>query len=497
MSAPQESSGSRLLRKGRKGWLILTQLIRGNPDGLLRVMAERLVPRLERHRNRAWADRLRILLLRRQPGVRAPRRQVEALLASTRLLVPPHWQPTLLERRRLQRRLSTRMACTGAAMVTCDDWVRLPTGGWTWRQKPLWDSPFDAEVEIAEGPVLVRQGCLEEIGALPGAPHGPAWREALHRRAKGLGGHAHLPLPLVRAPVPAQWNAPVAPKDQRPQQEPLVSVLIPTAGSRRSIRGRPQVLVHNCIRSLMQRSRYRHLEVVIIDGGECSDELIEELQTMVSEGLGAERWQFLRERRPYCYTSRINRAAEAAHGELLLQLNDDTEMLDPGAVEALIEALRGPDVGIAGALLLYPDGKVQHAGTAIDNLAPRHAWAGCQPTALPWGTLQGHRTFHAVTAAVSLCRRDLWERLGGCSDRFPVNYGDVDFCLRAADLGYRTVLEPRSRWLHYESASRTIEQVPPELRTFEETWSERLGGKYNVDEYCSAWRLLLGEPAHD
>jgi hypothetical protein len=71
----------------------------------------------------------------------------------------------------------------------------------------------------------------------------------------------------------------------------------------------------------------------------------------------------------------------------------------------------------------------------------------------------------------------------------------VDFCLRAGELGYRTILEPRSRWIHHESASRPIEAVPPELPAFEARWSETLGGDYSVDGYCSAWRLLLRHPS--
>jgi hypothetical protein len=250
------------------------------------------------------------------------------------------------------------------------------------------------------------------------------------------------------------------------------------------------MLVLNCLRSLVERSRHRNLEVVVIDGGELEDAAIASLASLVEAAFGAGRWRLLRQRSAYTYTDRINRAAAAASGDVLLQLNDDTELLDGDGVTALLGALQEPSVGIAGALLLYPDGRVQHAGTAIDNLAPRHAWAGCRPEQLPWGTLEGLRQFHAVTAAVCLCRRSLWERLGGLSDRFPINYGDVDFCLRAADLGQRSVLVPASRWIHHESASRKVE-TPPELADFAEVWAERLGGPFSVDSYCSPWRHLL------
>jgi hypothetical protein len=480
--------------------VLLGELLRGDPDGLLRVAAERLVPRLERYRNAPWADRLRIALLARQPGCRATPQEVRAVLAASRLLVPPRWRLTPGEENRLRRRLASRMARTGAATVTCDDWIRAG-GAWSWRQKPLWDAIFDAETGIGEGPVLVQARLLPQLARLPGPEHGPEWRNALRHLAKAHGGQAHVSLPLLRAPAGLTAAVPTPPDLQAtPIWQPLVSVLIPTAGFSKVISpgaAGAEILVQHCLRTLLERSRYRRLEIVLIDGGELSAPLLEELRLLVESQLGEKSWQHRRDSSRYNYTTRINMAAAAARGELLLQLNDDTELLADDGISLLIEALARPGTGIAGALLLYPDGRVQHAGTAIDNLAPRHAWARSRPEALPWGTLRGPRTFHAVTAAVSLCRRSLWERVNGFGDRFPINYGDVDFCLRAAALGQRTVLVPGSRWLHFESASRQLVAIPPELSVFARVWGDCMGGPHGVDHYCSAWRLLLRNQSAD
>lgn len=497
MSAP--ATPGRLQRKAAKGLLIATQLLRGNPDGLLRVAAERLVPKLERYRDQPWADRLRLALLTCQPGLRASRQEIAAVLRDSRLLLPPGWTPEPRQRRRLEQRLAGRMRRSGAAMVSCDDWMRRADGRWTWRQKPLWDGLFDREVGIGEGPLLVSAALARRLPEASAFLNTVAWRAALHALALEAGGHAHVPLPLLRAPRsagggagPDAGAAPASGQAAAPAvaAAPLISVLIPTAGFRRPVGDRSEILVLNCLRSLVQRSDHRNLEVVVIDGGELDDALIARLAGLVEEGFGPGRWRLLRQRSPYSYTDRINTAAAAASGELLLQLNDDTELLDGNGLGALVQALEEPGVGIAGALLLYPDGRVQHAGTAIDNLAPRHAWAGCRPENLPWGSREATRRFHAVTAAVCLCRRTLWEQLGGLSPRFPINYGDVDFCLRAAELGESTVLVPASRWIHHESASRAVE-VPPELPEFAAAWGERLGGPFCVDGYCSTWRQLL------
>ena len=518
---------AKLRRKARIGVGLLGELLlQGRADGLLRVAAERLIPALERQRNRIWADRLRIALLRGQPGLRASAVEVRQCLAGSQLLIPPGWRVQGRQHRRLARRLAQRMARSGAVLVSCDDWLRDRQGRRIWRQKPLWDPLYDHWAGPA--PLLVRQSLLQELEhPLASARFSPAWRQDLQQLARQRGGHAHVPLPLLEAPEPrpleprppeeSQSPTPATPTPASPRPSsprlssppslsppspsptpprPLLSVLIPTAGQVRPIAGQSRLLLRHCLQTLLARSSYRPLEVVVIDGGEVPPAVVAELTGLLERELGPEGWQWLHDAGPFNYSARLNRAAAAARGELLLQLNDDTELLAadvgrPDGLEQLLACLEQTGAGIAGALLLYPDGRVQHAGTAIDNQAPRHAWSGCRPQDLPWGTLEHPRTFHAVTAAVCLCRRSLWQELGGLSLAFPINYGDVDFCLRAAQRGAATVLEPASRWIHHESASRPIQAVPPELAVFGETWMGPLGGSHNVDDYCSVWRHLL------
>ena len=509
---PEQRRWHRKLLRGRQ---VAGRLLRGDPDPLLRVAAERLLPRLELHPGSLVVRWLRLGLLQWQPGCRSAAGSGAGSVsgeAPARLYWPPDWPASERRRRRVLRRLAGRLRRSGAALVSCDDWVIGADGRRWWRQKPLHDPVFDRGSGIGAGPLLASAALAERLEALArqqGAPspHTPAWREVATELAADLGGRAHLPLPLLLAPPPSPPPASPPSPPLSPQsaaagaggaatgEEPLVSLLIPTGGTRRRIDGRERLLVREGLRSLLERSRYRQLEVVLIDGGELAPELVAELEQMVRAALGPGRWQFLRDSRPYSYSERINRAAAAARGDLLLQLNDDTELLDPEGITWLVRALQQePGVGVVGALLLYPDGRVQHAGVAIDNLAPRHAWAGCRPQDLPWGTLEHRRRFLAVTAAVCLCRRELWQQLGGLRAELPINYGDVDFCLRAAALGQASILEPRSRWLHFESASRPVDGVPPELPVFADLWAASLGGSHGVDPNVSVWRHCLGAP---
>ena len=478
-------------------------MLLGNPDELLRLAAERLIPRLETAQPRWWSVQMKQMLLECQPGVRAQRHKIREAMKDTVLLFPEGWLQSQEQILSVKKSLAAIRANTGASLVTCDDWVFVEGKGWRWRQKPTFDPIFDQTANIGLGPMLATKSLFTQLGLSDSQPHTPKWREQAIRLANAQGGHEHFPLPLVKARISTAerhlyGDEPNTPTKQghirKVETEEFVSILIPTAGSCLAIDGERQPLVRNCIMTLIERSTHRNLEFILIDGGELSDELIDDLRGLVEQAIGKERWKLIRDENPYTYSSRINAAASAASGDYLLQLNDDTEMITADGIKRLVHALDKDNIGIAGALLMYPSGRVQHAGTSIDNLAPRHAWAGCLPENLPWGTLVAPRMFNAVTAAVCMCRQSLWSRLNGMTDDFPVNYNDVDFCLRAAEAGQFTVLEPRSRWIHYESASREIKGIPPELERFREVWGNKLGGYDCIDMYCSAWRKLLSAP---
>jgi GT2 family glycosyltransferase len=50
-------------------------------------------------------------------------------------------------------------------------------------------------------------------------------------------------------------------------------------------------------------------------------------------------------------------------------------------------------------------------------------------------------------------RRSTFNRVRGFDERFPVDYNDIDFCLRVAEAGLRTVYTPFARLRHFESRS--------------------------------------------
>ncbi len=149
-----------------------------------------------------------------------------------------------------------------------------------------------------------------------------------------------------------------------------------------------------------------------------------------------------------------HRGAEASTGSVLVFVNDDIEPQSADWLESMIAQAARPEIGAVGALLWYPDRSLQHAGIVMrDAEVPAHAGRFSRKFPLwPWMTIT--REVSAVTGACLAMRRAVWNELGGFDPQFPVNYNDIDLCLRARERGYRILLEARAVLTHKESQSR-------------------------------------------
>ena len=152
-----------------------------------------------------------------------------------------------------------------------------------------------------------------------------------------------------------------------------------------------------------------------------------------------------------------NCAAKAANGELLCLLNNDVKALDDHWLEEMQSRIAEGDVGAVGALLVWPSGVVQHGGIVLGpSFAAAHAFNDRIDSDVGYGDLL--RVAHecsAVTAACLVTRRRDYLEVGGMDEvRFPVNFNDVDYCLKLRALGKRIVFTPHAKLAHLESASR-------------------------------------------
>ncbi len=241
-----------------------------------------------------------------------------------------------------------------------------------------------------------------------------------------------------------------------PDRGPTVTILIPTKNHAKVLRA--------CVDSLA-KTTYENYEIVIIDN------MSEDADTLTY--LKASPFRILRIPNPgesFSYAAINNLAVRQVDSELVLFLNDDTEVIEPSWLSQMVGYLGMPGVGAVGARLLFPDGRVQHAGV-IHGLY--HGKAGPAFKLLPcWengylGYARVARNYSAVTAACMLTQRDLFLSLGGFDEEaFPVAYNDVDYSYRLIDAGRRIVYCPSAELLHHEGHSRGGVDSPEELASF-------------------------------
>ena len=230
---------------------------------------------------------------------------------------------------------------------------------------------------------------------------------------------------------------------------PPVSVIIPT-------RNRHDLL-ETCLRGLA-RTEYPEFEVIVVDND--SDD---PATLAYFAGLDPARYRILRHRGAFNFSEINNRAVDAANGRLLCLLNNDVEMLEPGWLATLARQAQRDDVGAVGARLLYPDGRVQHAGVILGvGGAAAHAHRLLHPK--EEGYFRRHalpQFVSAVTGACLVVLRDRFLAVGGFdAHNFAVAFNDVDLCLRLNSRGWRTLYEPRATLIHHESVSRGFDRDP-------------------------------------
>jgi len=225
-------------------------------------------------------------------------------------------------------------------------------------------------------------------------------------------------------------------------------------------------LLGRCLRGIAREpGRIRHELIVVhhLTSNEVDDS---RMRTLIAAA-GAASVEF---EGAFHFSVMNNLGAQNARGEILLFLNDDVTPLAPGWLEALAIQVQRPSVAIAGAKLLYPSGLLQHAGVVVgigDGCGHAGRFQHDVPH-FPW--LQLARDVSAVTGACLAIRREVFGQLGGFDRGFPVNYNDVDLCLRARQAGYRVIYEPAAVLRHDECQTRVGGTTFDERKAFLTRW---------------------------
>jgi glycosyltransferase involved in cell wall biosynthesis len=275
------------------------------------------------------------------------------------------------------------------------------------------------------------------------------------------------------------------------QPAPLVSVIIP-------IKNKPELLIQ-ALKGLRERTDYKNLEILVVDN-DSDDPQIKEILSKEKSDL-----RVIHHGGNFNYSAINNHAVKHANGDIILMLNNDVEPLESGWLNEMVSHAVRDEIGAVGALLLYPDGRVQHAGVTLGIAGPMrvggvagHPGKRMHPTARIKGNLlRVTRNVSAVTGACLAIKKTIYEKVNGLNEvNLPVAFNDVDFCIRVMMAGYRNLWTPHARLIHHESLSRGSENTPEKKARFKSEISymrQKWGDLLDNDPYYNPNLTLVRE----
>jgi GT2 family glycosyltransferase len=466
----------RSIRRQRGGWSLMVVAAEGRRSELRALV----------HADTALRDRRRVRLL----GAGGPGSQRDLLgigLEATRglpraLLLPGDvWSPDAVAR------LSA--ALTPTTVVYADEDEQLDDGAWVApRFKPDFSPEFlltsayigrplamGADVAdhlprlvAADMTVLEHECALAATEVADAVVHIP---EVLCHRTVGDASATasfsvrHVEEALERRQDPATVEPGSVPgfyRIARPARTDVpVSIVIP-------FRDEPRLL-RTCVDSIVATTgMHDSVELVLIDNGSTDPETL----TLVERLSARPDVRVMSDPRPFNWAALNNAGALEARGDILLFLNNDIEAHRSGWLSALCSQVLRPDVAVAGARLLYPDRRLQHCGIVVGLTgAAGHVLGGLDESGAGYLRMAvSGRECSAVTGACLATRRDVFEQLEGFDEALGVDLNDVDYCLRAAAKGLRTIYEPAAELIHYESPSRGTAGGVGDVVQFLERW---------------------------
>lgn len=268
---------------------------------------------------------------------------------------------------------------------------------------------------------------------------------------------------------------------QVPDTAPLVSIVIPTRNSLELVRG--------CVNSIYKNTTYENFEILLIDNGSDDAQAVNYFKKLEDEH---KNFRVIRDDRPFNYSALNNSAVQHALGDLILLLNNDTEVITAEWLSEMVSVAIQKNVGVVGAKLSYPNNRIQHAGVILglgeSNVAghghhtlPRNHFGYFSRAILT-------QEISAVTGACLLVKKEIYEQVGGLDENLKVAFNDVDFCLKVRKAGFRNIWTPHAELYHYESITRGHEDSPTKQARFAEEvayMKERWG------------TLLMNDPAYN
>ena len=225
-----------------------------------------------------------------------------------------------------------------------------------------------------------------------------------------------------------------------------VSIIIPTKDQLK--------LLKLAIDSMFKKTDYPDFEIIVLNNNSTSPEFFTLMKEYEEQYAG--KFRCIAANFPFNYAKLMNLGAAESKGEYLLMCNNDVEVIHNDWMTQMVSYAQREKTGAVGVKLLYQDDTVQHAGVVLGlGGAAGHVFTNMGRSDRGYfNYVQSLNNYAAVTGACMMCRKSVYNEVGGMDEHLEVEYNDVDLCLQFLTHGYYNVYLPTVELYHHESATR-------------------------------------------
>ncbi|MBC3374785.1 glycosyltransferase [Pseudomonas sp. SWRI92] len=249
--------------------------------------------------------------------------------------------------------------------------------------------------------------------------------------------------------------------------KPVVSIIIQAGAELPGLQ--------RCVESLFATTRYAHYEILLVDNGIGGTDMAQWVLAMTQ--LGTSMLRVISVPGVQNHAAIHNIAANKARGEYLVLLNAHSVICAADWLDQLLNHAQRPEVGVVGARVLTPQGKVLRAGLVLGMAGPANS-AFQNEDCEARGYLQRlcvAQNWSAVSGDCLMVRKQVFNEVGQLDEQaFSLGLNDLDLCLRVGQAGYLVVWTPHANVTLGASAQKILGSVAHELQLREqETFYQR------------------------
>jgi len=228
----------------------------------------------------------------------------------------------------------------------------------------------------------------------------------------------------------------VTPLTFQQYESPQVSIIIPVYNQSQH--------TFNCLKSILDNSNEIDYEVIIID--DCSTDNTEQVMSQI-KGIN-----YVKNEKNLGFLKNCNKGAQIAKGKYVLFLNNDTMVTENWLKNLLAPFNIVENCGMVGAKLVYPDGKLQEAGSIIFSDGSAWNYGKFDNPDLP--EYNYVREVDYCSGACLLIKKGLFSALGNFSNEYtPAYYEDTDLAMKVRERGLKVIYQPFCKVIHFEGVS--------------------------------------------